>query len=104
MGSILFGDTMVPSKIISSFWGIVFYIRNIILLGLTTKKNTAHMELLFQLSHRRTDALHCVSCDRSLPVGIPLPHIERASVRESERESVCVYNTDSINQSSKGSY
>ena len=27
------------SKIISSFWGIVFYIRNIILLGSTTKKS-----------------------------------------------------------------
>ena len=26
----------------SSFWGIVFYIRNIILLGLTTK-NTTHL-------------------------------------------------------------
>ena len=28
----------IYGKIISSFWGIVFYIRNIILLGLTTKK------------------------------------------------------------------
>ena len=27
------------SKLLSSFWGIVFYIRNIILLGLTTKKH-----------------------------------------------------------------
>ena len=34
------------SKIISSFWGIVFYIRNIILLGLTTKKNITHMKLV----------------------------------------------------------
>ena len=39
-GSILFGDTMVPNiqYIISSFWGIVSYIGNIILMGLTTKK------------------------------------------------------------------
>ena len=29
----------------SSFWGIVFYIRNIILLGLTTKKNAAQVFL-----------------------------------------------------------
>ena len=35
VSSILFADTMVPN----SFWGIVFYISNIILLlGLTTKK------------------------------------------------------------------
>ena len=29
--------------IISSFWGIVFYVRNSILLGLTTKKDTTHL-------------------------------------------------------------
>ena len=40
MSSILFGDTIVPiiaRKIISSFGGILFYIRNIILLGSSTK-------------------------------------------------------------------
>ena len=30
----------------SSFWGIVFYVRNIILLGLTTKTITTQMERL----------------------------------------------------------
>ena len=33
----------IQSKILSSFWGIVSYIRNIILLGSTTKKNTTHL-------------------------------------------------------------
>ena len=36
---------MVPNieyEIISSFWGIEFYLRNIILLGSTTKKNYSH--------------------------------------------------------------
>ena len=35
---------MVPSKIISSFWGIVSYIRNIILLGSTSNKNATHLK------------------------------------------------------------
>ena len=49
MSSILCGDTMVPN-IESSFWGIVLYIRNIILLGLTTQKNATHLgcDLLFE--------------------------------------------------------
>ena len=40
MSSILFGNT---SKILSSFWGIVPYVRNIILLGLTTKDNATQI-------------------------------------------------------------
>ena len=31
------------SKILSSFWGIVFYIRNRTLLGSTTKKNATQV-------------------------------------------------------------
>ena len=40
LSSVSFGDAMVPNveKIISSFWGIVFYIRTIFLLYSTTKK------------------------------------------------------------------
>ena len=43
MSSILFGDTMVPNieEDYVSFWGIVFYIRNIILLG-SQKKQYSH--------------------------------------------------------------
>ena len=45
MSNILFGDTMVPvkRKIVFSFWGIVFYMRTIILLGSATKKNNTQM-------------------------------------------------------------
>ena len=35
--------TPLQSKIVSSFWGIVFYIRNIILLGSTTKKRCSYV-------------------------------------------------------------
>ena len=50
MSSILVGDTMVPnietwSKIISSFWGFVSYMRNIILLGTTIKKSATQMQV-----------------------------------------------------------
>ena len=54
MSSILLGDTIlypIQSKIISSLWGVVFHIRNIILLGLTTKKT-----LLMQKEHAAEDA------------------------------------------------
>ena len=37
LSSILFGGIMVPN-IEQDFWCIVFYMRNITLLGLTTKK------------------------------------------------------------------
>ena len=42
MSSILFGDTRVPNIELYSILllGIIFYIRNIILLGSTTKKIT----------------------------------------------------------------
>ena len=49
MSSSLFGATMVPqwcpiqSKMISSFWVIVFYIIHIILIGSTTKKNYSNV-------------------------------------------------------------
>ena len=45
MRSISFGDTMVPIKVrfYPPFWGIVIYIRNIILLGSTTKKKATQM-------------------------------------------------------------
>ena len=45
MSSIIFRDTMVPiiEKDYASFWGIVFYIGNVILLRLTTKRKTTHM-------------------------------------------------------------
>ena len=50
MNSILFGDTMVP--IIEYEYilllGIVFYRRNIILLGLTTKKTATHVPQVTQ--------------------------------------------------------
>ena len=44
MNSILFGDTMVPiiEQDYNLFLGIVFYIRNIILLGSTTKKHYSY--------------------------------------------------------------
>ena len=33
----------MKGKILSSFWSIVFYIRNITLLGLTTTKKATHL-------------------------------------------------------------
>ena len=44
--SILFGDTMVPNIEYDYIllFGIVLYIRNIILLGSTTKKSITHIE------------------------------------------------------------
>ena len=44
MSSILFGDTRVPNIEYDYIllWGIVFCIRNIILLGSTTKKHYSH--------------------------------------------------------------
>ena len=54
--SVLFGDyygTQNGDKIIPSFWGIVFYIRNIILLGLTTKKNVTQVDLVCKLILRQ---------------------------------------------------
>ena len=47
LSSILFGFTMVPiiEQDYVFLWGIVFYIRNNILLGLTTKQNATHLEV-----------------------------------------------------------
>ena len=44
MSSVLFGDIMVPNIEYDSIllFVIVFYVRNIILLGLTTKKHYSH--------------------------------------------------------------
>ena len=51
----------IYSKIISSFWGIVFYIRNIILPGSTTK-NTTHVG--FEVHARRGRKLCAESKNR----------------------------------------
>ena len=66
---------MVPLivKIMSSFWGIVFYIRNNISLGLTTKKNTTHMRLQHDLFPNPTLTIWTLGLD-STTVGLPVDH------------------------------